>query len=591
MKRDYNLDKLKDYENDGAEEENKQDEESIIRDFCEEFKFYADARRPKEDRWKRWLDLYYSQSAKRPTGTANIFVPATFTIVETLVPHLANAYINNKKPVELYGRSPEDHQFAEQNKQILEYQLNQQLFILEYVLTLRQAIQLGTAIAFTSQRFDEDYDMPYHEMVDLFDFWPDPYARDIDDCRSVFTRKMVSLEELKAKGYKTQGLENDLILSGLNNTENIQTSGINIENQNPYGPDGQSSEDNLSKNKYKKDVELLIRWTDKDYTIVANQKFLMKQAENPFLHKKKPFTRYVLIPQSNSFYGIGLIEPIESLQNELNTKRNQRLDEVNLSIHQMWMVKPDALKDTNQLKMRPGGIIEVDADRPMSDVIQPVPVNNFTGNALQEEGICKSDIQNTSGIDDNIQGKYDVGKQVTATEFRAKMGQATNRIDFYFKLMAQTGLKRQITLHIQLNNQFIQTPQVIRIIGNEGVKWPVIMPQEISNNFDIEIDVDPSGYNKESQLNKYMGALQVIMQFAQFAMAQGIQVNPEPVIRKILEKFDIEEEIVNKALPQPQSSPCSPYAPTENPFEQSGGFSDFPPELMNIMEQEGGNIQ
>jgi hypothetical protein len=57
---------------------------------------------------------------------------------------------------------------------------------------------------------------------------------------------------------------------------------------------------------------------------------------------------------------MGLIEPVISLQNELNTVRRQRLDNVNLMINRMWKVLSTADVDMDKLTAQPGGIVLTD---------------------------------------------------------------------------------------------------------------------------------------------------------------------------------------------------------------------------------------
>jgi hypothetical protein len=57
---------------------------------------------------------------------------------------------------------------------------------------------------------------------------------------------------------------------------------------------------------------------------------------------------------------MGLIEPVISLQNELNTVRRQRLDNVNLMINRMWKVLSTADVDIDKLTASPAELFLTD---------------------------------------------------------------------------------------------------------------------------------------------------------------------------------------------------------------------------------------
>ena len=79
-----------------------------------------------------------------------------------------------------------------------------------------------------------------------------------------------------------------------------------------------------------KAVELLEYWEDDRVVTIANRAVIIREAKNPFYHGKKPFVHIINNVVPHEFYGLGEVEPLERLQHELNAKRNQRLDAVNL---------------------------------------------------------------------------------------------------------------------------------------------------------------------------------------------------------------------------------------------------------------------
>jgi hypothetical protein len=98
------------------------------------------------------------------------------------------------------------------------------------------------------------------------------------------------------------------------------------------------------------------------------------------------------IPVQHELYGIGIPEVSESLQEELNAVRNQRMDNVNLIINRMFIANKYADIDFDQLVSYPGNIILT------NDVtaVQPLDTRDITKSAYMEEEIIKRDIDNAA---------------------------------------------------------------------------------------------------------------------------------------------------------------------------------------------------
>jgi len=104
----------------------------------------------------------------------------------------------------------------------------------------------------------------------------------------------------------------------------------------------------------------------------------------PFFDQAVPFERW----------GIGETEPIIDLQDEENTTRNQRIDEKNLSIHNMWVVSKMAGVDYKTIVSKPGGIILA------NDIngIRELQKQNITQDSIEEINLIQADIKKATGV-------------------------------------------------------------------------------------------------------------------------------------------------------------------------------------------------
>lgn len=456
---------------------------TLLEKILYNFQKAGEYRKPHEERWRRYYNLYRCRARAMDDETrANVFVPEVYTIIETLCPRLVSNYLNTSKPiVEVLGREESDMANARASEKLIAYQFERMQIPLKLVTFYKQAILYGTSIGKVfwdyrvgKNRDGEDvvlYDDPVFEVLDLLDFYIDPDASTIDDARFCIHRKFLSIDELKNRQE-----------SGIyENVDKIGDTGSFHESMDSYNED-ETADDTLED----RNIEILEYWEDDRVVTVAERSVILRDSPNPFDHGKKPFVYLVFVPVPFEFYGIGVVEPIEGLQLELNTKRNQRLDNVNMILNRMWLLQRGAMDDLRQLRSRPGGVIIV------NDIngLQPLPSPDVTASSYNEEEKIKLDIQNTSGVSDYIRGAMSSQKQ-TATEVQIKSEQSSGRFEFNFKLMAEMGIKQIARFVLQLDQQLIDRQRSVRILGINGVEFIRINPDEISGNFDLYPCVDP----------------------------------------------------------------------------------------------------
>src|SRR5690606_9129781 len=99
-----------------------------------------------------------------------------------------------------------------------------------------------------------------------------------------------------------------------------------------------------------------------------------KGDDYPFHHGGKPFVAIVDTPVPNEFWGIGTVEAIADLQEELNSWRNLRMDNAKLAVHRMFAASRFANINPRALKWRPGGVIWGDDLQDVSKVIKVIDV-------------------------------------------------------------------------------------------------------------------------------------------------------------------------------------------------------------------------
>jgi len=511
---------------------------TLLEKILYNFQKASEYRKPYQERWRRYYNLYRCRAKSMDDETrANVFVPEVYTIIETLCPRLLSNYLNTSKPVvEVLGREESDMENARAAEKLIAYQFERMQIPLKLVTFYKQALLYGTSIGkiFWDYRIGRNkdgedvvlYDDPVFEVLDLLDFYVDPDASTIDEARFCIHRKFLSINELRKRQE-----------SGIyDNVDKIGTSGSFCDSIDYYNEDENSHDPIEDRN-----VEILEYWEDERVVTVAERSIILRDSLNPFDHGKKPFIKLVFVPVPFEFYGIGVVEPIEGLQLELNTKRNQRLDNVNLILNRMWLLQRGAVDDLRQLRSRPGGVIIV------NDIngLQPLPAPDVTSSSYQEEDKIKLDIQNTSGVSDYIRGAMSSQKQ-TATEVQIKSEQSSSRFEFNFKLMAEMGIKQIARFVLQLDQQLIDRERTVRILGKNGVEFIRINPDEISGDFDLYPCVDPmkihEAEQKQQMLTLYSNLISnpiVDKKVLSKRLLEAYEIqNPENMLQKEDGKYD-----------------------------------------------------
>jgi hypothetical protein len=522
-------------------------EEDLIKLINDRYYYAAEARKKYEKKWERFYKLYRSQPETKKKGKANIFVPQIFTTVEAIVPRLVSGYLSTSKPpVDVVGATPRDHYFSQYVKTLKTWQYNKMRFPVFLDMFTRQTLIYGTGIAKVYWKFSKNFDGPFVECIDLFDFFIDPDALSISDAKYVIQRKMMDKDTLMA--CQERGIyKNVEYLTQGSGTQYKQ----NPENEKK-GKEGAPDDDD-------KEFELLEYWEEDKLITLGNNRVLLRERDNPFDHKKKPFVATKFIPSLHEFYGIGVIEPLEGPQNELNTKRNQRLDNINLMLNMMWMLQSGAIDDLKQLVARPGGIIVC------NDIngLKPVPVHDYTSKAMQEEQVSKNDIHETSGVNEFVRGTNTDGSSLTATEIRVKYEQSATRLDYNLKLMAETGIRDIATMIVALDQQFITDEQIVRVVSDGSTKFYGIRPEDIRGDFEVKVNPDPAGIGERERLENLTNA---------FMMVQNMQsANPVPLAKAIFEQLNIPAKVISEVFPDvvPEEGAMIPHLPEGLPGQYS----------------------
>lgn len=433
------------------------------------------------------------------------------------------------------------------------------------------------------------YDAPFEEILDNTDFiyplgYPDfdslPWAvRRIVKWRSEIDESLYDPAKLKEldQSYSTKFVEQYKhdrlrIREFPEPLKGATTEDVNAQN---YAID--ESQIGNKKDDYK--IELWELWIKRSrlypqgklYTI-ANQKVqIRKNTDNPTPDGDLPF--YGWTPISDTFHlrGMGLPRQIQKAFLYKKRQRDQRLDNVDVTIQGRWLLQSDEDVDDDEFKAYPNNVIR------LSNInnVKPVVAPDITNPSVREEKYTDEDMSVASGQNDFVQGG-NPGRKETATGIEKLVQSANTRYDSIAQEL-NSALNRRGKLILKLFQKNWDKEKLVRIMGENGaLEFLSLNPLEFQGDFDFQYDVKPALMLREIVREQGMSLLSIISKIPGANIQTLI-----PILKPLLGTFKeigVNPQEIIESLTQPQIPPQE--LPQESP--------QVPEEAMNLPEPRGG---
>lgn len=471
--------------------------------------------------YKDWHDRFVStprgvdrrdlrEDAQRTYGT-ELFVPMCFRTVEAVVPRiLSNAPEMVAEPLD-----PE----SEETYSNAEFVVNSQISDMNYELRLqtigKNALIYGLGIQKVG--WDKRYgyrtrlvpsmqpttqnpsglaeermyvcthDDPDIAAVDPADFLWDPYGASINGengaapCGYVIHRTWRTIDYIaeKVQSGAWRNLTSIEEANGLGSNDKYWE----VMNER-WAIDGQSAPIADGDQRH----EVLEYWDDDQVIIVLDRAVVVQAGPNPYWHGEKPFQVYRPTIVPHRLEGIGEVEPIEDLQEEINALRSDRRDNARL-ILQKVIAFHEGPVDSGDLQWGPGVGIPVNGDP--RELIFPIQIGDIPYAGFEEEDRLKDDFQLTSGMSDLMTGGAPTGTDETATGAQIGQSASMSRIVNKVKLIEMEMIEPGIAQMDALDQQMRLTPRPMReaseanIAGGERrrYEWREITPLDRSGAY------------------------------------------------------------------------------------------------------------
>lgn len=416
--------------------------------------------------------------------------------------------------------------------------------------------------------------------VDFFDFWGDPDSTNLDDARGVFHREWITKENLRNKvdllRQVGEGIIYDVDIdkltapekSGEGKYRRLSSVGISAGGIDPFKA---SNDESIND---KEELELLHYWEDDRHVILVNRQEVIYDGPNPYWrHRKKPFVKASFDQLPNEFYGLSAVRIIKPMQNEINTMHNQRMDNVNMLINNMWKrLRGSNIKDEDLVSVA-NGVIDVDN---MED-LQLLQKTEIPQSAFMSEQKLEGDLMAALGTPANVRGAQ-AGNDQSATEAQIISQSAGTRFGVKIELFATLGIKRLAKMMDLNNQQFVCDEKAARIDPEERNSWQSISPDDLIG----EHDYRPATSSVEKAANKELRRQQLTEILGFLFQAQVPFINYKKLVEEWLQEFDIstpekfmipekELDIIKRQAIEEYTQNIGAPAPDDALFTQNGG--------------------
>lgn len=458
----------------------------------------------------KWDELYgmyrFKKKGNRP-GRANFYIPHAFSNVETVFPRMTSQRARLQiKPV-----SPSDIEPAQLVSRLVDYvweRLNLDEVIRRWV---KGTLIYGTGIVKVTWKNTKKTTKKKKALLNGFNFagWGLTDSKEVGyegafvtnlDLRDVFIDKnAVTVEDAKYIIHRYWEKPSVLASNPNYDAEGLQLAVLGVNNENiKRGLNDAIDPDN------KDMIEVLEYWEDDRLVVVAGGQ-VVRDDPNPYDHKKKPFVVMVDQIDDQVIYGIGEVEPIEGLQKEMNTLRNQRMDYNNLTLNPVWELMPGAVTDPNDVKFVPGHKIQRSNADPTG--IKPLQMPQAPYTSYKEEESIRIDLQTITGVSDYSRGSEASKMNDTATGISLIQEAANERFKAKIRNM-ESAISCMTELIVALYQQYTTKDLAIRITEKETDYFETVEPEDIQGQFDIYVESGstvPSNkmQTRSEEMNKY----------------------------------------------------------------------------------------
>jgi hypothetical protein len=543
-------------------------QEKVLSHVLTRFKVMKNYRDQLDPKVIDWLKLYNSVQVELPDAEdwrSNVFVPYTYILITQIVPKLRKALFGESEFITCEARSERFMNVENKMARWMEAKLHEDKFEevsrtailaackypiapmkVRWVEKTKTVKGVKKILGVFNKKTVEQKTVrkAVIESIEYWDFWWDPLGTTNENCKDFVHRTLRNFEHIQTLGN-----------SGFyKNTADLQPGSYpnDIAQIRQEIDLYQTAKETQAGTGYN-EVELLEYWGKYDIdgdgvqediiVTVGNRSVFMKCQLNTYRDGQKQIEGLRPLVEDGQYAGMPLIKVLESPQNELNTIRNQRLDNRNFQLGKKWMMREDAEIDTVGFSGGPGTVIKVEN----FDDVKEIIFKDVSTTASIEEANVKTEMQQVSGAPDFLK------LPDSATGVNVVSAETANRFDDMFdnlRLQFETILNMWFSQYYM----FASEEEIFSLVDPVTGKrvFDKVTPDELAGEYYFRLKPSSAGATLQKQ--------QLLVQVLNI-LGKDPSINQRALKRGVLNafKFNNVDEILTP--PPPTPAPVSPGMP------------------------------
>lgn len=562
------------------------------------WKSAEEAKKPLHTKWEKYYEMYRAYRGNDTSTFSNLFIPHTFSTIEQILPNLVAGIFGSMPVFSVSPRRRQDVVNAKVTEAMVQYQTEERFLQDKLFDVIKDSMIYGSGIL-KGQWIEEEqnymgvkyegYEGPEPVYVSPFTFYPDPHATGMDDAEYVCENYFVTMTKLE------EWDENNIVGRGAGgqSLKQIDELGSDPDKDDPRLRRLQKIGD-LNSTGYHDDtrdfVEIVEYWEDDRVVMLANDNTVIRNEENPYASKRKPYFNFKDYSMGDEFFGIGEVEMIQDLQEEVNTQRNQRIDVRSLNLNPIVQVSPGSMIDNDDIVFEPGRIWRIEPG-----MAQPFALPDTGTPSVEEEQIATQNIKETTSVTDIVRGQSTQTTPTTATGVNRLDQRASTRFNMKIRNYEKP-LVQYIKHSVVISRQFYDGVQEVRMTGNVEEYEDIVDRAGGYTFLSFEdgqimpfVDVSIKGARSITEQQRQQRYLQVLQIGGQFAS----EFNVQEVLKRLFDSMGVKDVDKILSISEEQIRRMQALQSRSQGREQgpSGALEEAPPEGAGTRRDNEGNTE
>lgn len=533
-----------------------------------------------------WVNLYASVRTKAagvPAWRSNIFIPLVFTYIQEQLPSDCDALFGSGsfysiKPIK---NDTESQEMADAYQTLLANYMEKIGSYLRFYSAVLDAekfplgwvemgwnyktekrsyynIQEGKVVEVADEVVTDEPIITWRPFNSVF---PAPNATDRATLSYVANEWTVSRQELEDM-KKTKWAHKDVIDKML------------MSDQETYTLKGVYTKDEIA-------------WLSDTNDILRQHLTTTKRGTIPFYFVTK-------IPQTDSIYGVGLVQVLGDLNKWVNLIENLKNDNLMLTVNKVYQKVRSAEEDPTNMSLDPGSILEFAS---IEEMLKELNMGTVDPKAFAEIERIMAIMNRMVGAASGITTPQDLStaNNQTATGAIILAEEKAGRTSIFAKYNKENFLAPIVRDLLELIQSYAPEAYVKQVLGDKADKFiKEARNKDIDSNYQVIISGDDASYSRSLQLQKIQLGMQLL---AQLGPQVAQQIDTALIAKRVVALTGMPKESLKEVEDTPQDAAVSPQEATgdeispeltpEQVAQASAVLEISPEEVVTMIKDQG----